>query len=770
MSQATIQAAWPHSLLWYRSPAAEWKCGLPIGNGVLAGMILGDPARDRIALNHEWLWRGNGRERDTAPCHQYLAEIRRLFFEGKAFEAGTLANQKLGGAGGVSGQKNRVDPYQPAGDLWIETGHARVSGYRRALDLDRAVATTAYACGADFRREYFAHAAQPLLAVRLSASSAFQATLALTRIEDPACTIRSFSAGTIFGFTGRFPEGIRFAVVARVVTRGRLNAPQPDVARVIVEADSALILLTIAVSLEDKDALPVCRRRLAAAPASWTTLLRSHVRAHRDCYRRCRFEFGEDRARTPTDARLAALRKGRADEGLIALYANFGRYLLIASSRPGGLPANLQGKWNEELNPPWESDLHHDINLQMNYWPAEVCGLGDLTGPLFAHVERFVPHGRRMAAALYNCRGVFLPIQTDPWGRATPEARGWDVWTGAAAWLAQHFWWRFEYGLGRAFLRQHAYPYLKEVAAFYEDYLVRHPATDWLVTVPSQSPENRFVGGTDPVSLCVAATMDLELIHDVLSHAVRASEILGVDAVRRAAWRRILQHLPPLQVGRYGQLQEWLEDREEAEPQHRHISHLFALFPGDQLTPEAAPDLERAARVSLERRLSFGGGHTGWSRAWTSCCWARLREGDRAREHLHALIADFATDSLLDLHPPRIFQIDGNFGGTACVAEMLLQSHGGLLRILPALPADWARGRVCGLRARGGFALDIVWRGGRPRQVYLRSLCGADCRLLCGAGQTPRVTYRGRPIAAARCGDVLRFPTVKGRRYRIRWS
>ncbi|MBI3921806.1 MAG: glycoside hydrolase family 95 protein, partial [Armatimonadetes bacterium] len=443
-----------------------------------------------------------------------------------------------------------------------------------------------------------------------------------------------------------------------------------------------------------------------------------------------------------------------------------GRYLLQASSLGASVPVNLQGKWNEELKPPWECDLHNDVNVQMNYWPAEVCNLADTLEPLFAYLERFVPHARRAAKMLYDCDGVWLPIQTDPWGRATPESFGWDVWTGAAAWLAQHFWWRYEYSLDEQFLRDRAYPFIKEVAAFYQTYLVRDPQGR-LVPVPSQSPENYFVGGTKPVSLCIAATMDLELIHDCLTHALRASEILQVDEDLRQVWQGILTDIPPLQIGSHGQLQEWLEDYEEEEPGHRHYSHLLALHPGDQITLEDTPELAQAARVSLERRLDAEGGHTGWSRAWTVCFWARLREGDEAHHHLKHLITDFATDSLLDLHPPRIFQIDGNLGGTAGVAEMLLQSHNGVLRILPALPSSWPEGKVTGLRARGGFEVDIDWSEGSATQVRVRSLNGQSCRIsFSGATKMEVMTDDGLVVQGiVGESDGITWQTEAGRTY-----
>jgi alpha-L-fucosidase 2 len=722
-----------NSLMWYRKPASEWKEGLPIGNGVLAGMVMGAVERERVALNHEWLWRANYRNRDVEEKWQHLAEIRRLFFEGKTLEAGTMANDLLGGIGGITGIRQRVDPYQPAGDLFLDFANGEAGDYRRELDLERAVATVSYAAGGvRLKREFVAHGEHKVMVMRLSAEGgAFDTTATLSRIEDPDCTIGAWAREDGFGFKGRFPEVVNFTVEARLtVSPGTKLAPAMDAASVRIEGCSeAMIVLSIAVADDGSDPAAKCAAQLDAAAGTWDELLASHVAAHGRLYNRVSLDLGRARDDVPTDERLAALRAGSEDEALLALYFNMGRYLLIASSAGCELPANLQGKWNEELQPPWDADLHHDVNLQMNYWHAEACDLAECAGPLFDHVERFMPHGREVARKLYGCEGIYLPIQTDPRGRATPEAHGWDVWTGAAAWLAQHFWWRYEYSGDVAFLRERTYPLLKEVAAFYRTYLVRDPEGR-LVPVPSQSPENRFVGGTDPVSLCVGATMDLELISDALTHAIWASEILGVDEGDREEWRRILEEIPPLRIGRHGQLQEWLEDYEEVEPGHRHISHLVALYPGDRITVEETPRLARAARVSLDRRLSNEGGHTGWSRAWTVCCLARFLDGKQARYHLRHLVGDFATDTLLDLHPPRIFQIDGNFGGAAGIVEMLLQSHGGLIRILPALPPEWPQGKVTGLRARGGFGVDIEWTGRKPARVVVRSDLGGACTIV----------------------------------------
>ena len=405
------------SKMWYDHPAREWKEGIPIGNGRLAAMVLGQMPVERLALNHEWLWRAKHRLRDTPPKHQALAKIRKLFLQGKVYEAASLANKALGGLGGISGKPNRVDSYQPAGDLLIKTPAAPIKAYRRSLNLASAMARVAYvARNAHFARECIAHAAFPVIAIHLTTSRKGTLTFkaGLTRRTDPDCTLTHQAGANTIELLGAFPEGSRFAISARVHTRGGRIKPDRRAAALRVEkADEALIVLSIGVAHDGEDPLAQARQQIDTAPTDWKTLLRSHTLAFGAWYNRVALNLGQGPAK-PTDQRLADMRAGRPDNDLMALYFNFGRYLLISGSRPGGLPLNLQGKWNDDIKPPWGCDLHHDINLQMNYWPAEVCQLDDLGEPLFDHIERFVPHARVMARNLYHCQGVCFPIQTDP--------------------------------------------------------------------------------------------------------------------------------------------------------------------------------------------------------------------------------------------------------------------------------------------------------------------------------------------------------------------
>ncbi len=758
-----------HDTLWLRMPASNWADGLPIGTGRLAAMVLGGIPTDRLVLNHEWLWTGLNRHRDVEDVAAHLPEVRQALLDGRYEEGTELGNRWFGGGGGNSGTKARVDSYQTAGDLCIRFRHSPFCNYRRELNLADGSAQVAYHAGREeYTREYLAHFTEDLLLARYRAGGKpFSCALWLDRIHDPACRLTRRAEGNRLSLTGHIRDGIDFEVRVDLHVQGGTTEILEGTTVAVNDATEILAVIDIGVSADGRTAAGELAARTLST-TDWDALRASHQAEHRRHYGGVELQLPFTEPDLPTDERIRLLRAGTADPALVPTYFNYGRHLLGASSATASLPATLQGRWCEELDPPWNSDLHHDINVQMNYWPAEPTGLGAYHEALLRHIERQVPHGREAARRLYGCEGIWLPIQTDPWGRCTPESRGWAVWIGAAAWLGQHMWQHWEYSLDRDFLRDRAYPYLREVARFYDSYII-HDADGQALIVPSQSPENRFKesGNTYPVSLCVNATMDVELAAEALRHAIEAATLLDTDADARDRWQRLLDSLPALKIGSQGQLLEWNEEFEEREPGHRHLSHLYALYPGDAIDPQRQPELFRAGMRSLERRLEAFGGHTGWSRAWVACLFARAGRGDEALAHIEHLITDFSTDSLLDLHPPRLFQIDGNFGAVAAIVEMLIQSYHGELHLLPALPSAWPEGSVRGLRARGGYGIDMVWSGGALTEAHVTAAAAGTCRVVDPEGTMKAVRADGQPLPQERRGRLLCVPMTAGARYRL---
>ncbi|MCP9755802.1 glycoside hydrolase family 95 protein [Lacihabitans sp. CCS-44] len=727
--------------LWYKQPAGNtWENALPIGNGRLGAMIYGNVEKETIQLNEHTVWSGSPNRNDNPKALENLAEIRKLIFEGNHKEAEKLANQA------IITKTSHGQKFEPVGNLnLVFNGHENYTNYNRELDIERAISKTTYQVGdVVYTREAFASLADRVIVMKISASKAgnlsFNASFSSPQKRKTIATTSTKDL-TISGTTSDH-ETVKGMVEFKGITRIKLEGgslQSTDTSLVVKGANSATIFISIATNFNNYQDLSGDESKRAteylnkAYPKTYTTLLNSHTLVYQKLFNRVKIDLGEtDLVKLPTDERLRNFRNTN-DPQMVALYYQFGRYLLISSSQPGGQPANLQGIWNHRINPPWDSKYTININAEMNYWPAEKTNLSELHEPFLKMVQELSITGQKTAKDMYGARGWMAHHNTDIW-RATGAIDGafWGMWTAGGGWVSQHLWEHYLYTGDKAFLAS-AYPALKGAAQFYADFLIPHPQkNNWLVVNPGNSPENAPVAH-DGSSLDAGVTMDNQIVFDVFSKAISAAQILKKDAAFVDSLKKLRDKLPPMHIGKHNQLQEWLDDIDDPKDQHRHISHLYGLYPSNQISAYRTPELFEASKNSLIYR---GDVSTGWSMGWKVNWWAKLQDGNHAYKLIQNQLTPIGNErgaggtynNLFDAHPP--FQIDGNFGCTSGITEMLMQSSDGAVHLLPALPDVWPSGKISGLKAIGGFEIvEMQWKDAKLVKLVVKSNLGGNLRL-----------------------------------------
>lgn len=755
-----------NSKLWYCQPAKEWTEALPVGNGRLGGMVFGNVSEERIQLNEDSIWYGGPKDAENPDSLKYLPELRRLLFAGEVEKASFLARMTM-----LSNPKY-YNPYQTLGDLklFFAGTFNEWDNYERELDLNLGIIKITYTIGnIKYEREIFSSYADQLIIIHMQCDKPGMLNFCANLNRRPFdFESRSLSGDSILmaGECGK--NGVEFACVLKALPKdGNVTAIGDFI--YVENASEVTLLLAANSTFREERPQEACLGQISKTGIiNYDELKQRHIKDYQFLFRRVdlRLEDQDEPNCIPTDERLKNIKNGGEDVSLPELYFNYGRYLMIACSRPGCLPSNLQGIWNESFTPPWESKYTININTQMNYWPAELCGLTECHEALFDHIDRMRKNGKKTAANIYGCRGFVAHHNTNIWAETRPEGASISsaLWPMGAAWLSLHLWEHYAFTMDTSFLEKRAYPILKEAAEFFVDYLVEAP-DGRLVTGPSISPENTYLLHDGSKSaLCMGPAMDTQILHELFNACIKSSQILKRDEKFSKRLAGLKERLPKTKIGKYGQLMEWYEDYEETEPGHRHISHLFALHPGSQITLNKTPELAEAARKTLKRRLENGGGHTGWSLAWIINMYARLGDGEKAYQYLTDLLSKSSYPNLFDAHPP--FCIDGNFGGAAGIAEMLLQSHTGEINFLPALPKAWADGHVNGLRARGGFIVDMYWKNGQLERAVIHSDQGSDCKMITGV---PFKVTDGNNIIEVNSTEAgtVSFKTKKGESYTI---